>query len=274
MLIVISPAKTLDFETPVRIKKFTQPQFLADSTLLIEQLREFDPIQIGKLMSISPELAELNHRRFMNWSTPFRRDNAKQALLAFRGDVYVGLQADTFAAKDFEFAQKHLRILSGLYGVLRPLDLIQPYRLEMGTAFANARGKNLYAFWGERITAFLHAELKSLNTELSGERVPVLINLASEEYFKAVHPKALAARVVTPIFKERKDDAYKVVSFFAKKARGAMSAYIIRNRLRNVDDIKGFSEDGYRFNAQLSTADEWLFTRDYRYQLPNKAVAK
>lgn len=255
MLIVISPAKTLDFDTPARIDKFTKPQFLDDSKILIERLREFDPIQIGQLMSISSELAELNHRRNMNWSTPFSRDNAKQALLAFRGDVYVGLQAGTFTAKDFEFAQKHLRILSGLYGLLRPLDLMQPYRLEMGTALANARGKNLYAFWGDKITA-------ALNAELANEKTPVLVNLASEEYFKAVHPKILAARVVTPIFKERKGDAYKVVSFFAKKARGAMSAYIIRNRLRDVDDIQGFTEDGYRFNAQLSTADEWLFTRE------------
>lgn len=255
MLIVISPAKTLDFDTPAHIAKFTQPQFLDDSKILIERLRELDPIQIGKLMSISADLAELNHRRNMNWSIPFSRENAKQALLAFRGDVYVGLRADTFTAKDFEFAQKHLRILSGLYGVLRPLDLMQPYRLEMGTMLANARGKNLYAFWGERIAENLHAELRS-------ESAPVLVNLASEEYFKAVHPKALATRVVTPIFKERKGGAYKVVSFFAKKARGAMSAYIIRKRLRGVDDLKGFSENGYRFNAQLSTDDEWVFTRE------------
>lgn len=255
MLIVISPAKTLDFDTPARIKKFTQPQFLDDSRLLIERLRELDPIQLGKLMSISDALAELNHRRNMNWSPPFTRDNAKQALLAFRGDVYVGLQAETFTAKDFEFAQKHLRILSGLYGLLRPLDLMQPYRLEMGINLTNARGKNLYAFWNDRITA-------ALNEELKHEKTPVLVNLASEEYFKAVHPKALAARVVTPIFKERKGETYKIVSFFAKKARGAMGAYIIRNRLRLVDDIKDFSADGYRFNTQLSTADEWLFTRE------------
>jgi uncharacterized protein len=261
MLIVISPAKTLDFKTPARIKKFTQPQFLDDSTLLIEYLRELDPIQIGKLMSISSDLAELNHHRFMNWSTPFSCGNAKQALLAFRGDVYVGLQADTFTARDFEFAQNHLRVLSGLYGLLRPLDLIQPYRLEMGTALANARGKNLYAFWGDKITTALNANLQS-------DKRAILVNLASEEYFKAVHPKALAARVVTPIFKERKGGAYKVVSFFAKKARGAMSAYIVRNRLRKVDDIKSFSEDGYRYDAQLSTVDEWLFTRDQLRAIP------
>ena len=255
MLIVISPAKTLDFEAPAKTKKFTQPQFLEQSQLLIEKLRAFDPAQIGELMSISPDLAALNHRRFMNWSPPFTAANAKQALLAFRGDVYVGLQADSFNARDLDFAQKHLRILSGLYGLLRPLDLMQPYRLEMGTALATARGKNLYAFWGERIA-------EALNEELRGAKKSVLINLASEEYFKAVHPKALAACVVTPIFKERKGDGYKVVSFFAKKARGAMSAYIIRNRLRDVEAIRDFSEDGYRFRAQLSTADEWTFTRE------------
>ena len=255
MLIVISPAKTLDFDTPAPIATCAQPQFLDDSQVLIARLRELDPLQIGKLMSISPALAELNHARNMNWSLPFSPANAKPAVLAFRGDVYVGLDADTFTAQDFEFAQQHLRILSGLYGLLRPLDLIQPYRLEMGTKLTNARGRNLYAFWGDKITSVLNAQLQ-------GEKNPVLVNLASEEYFKAVHPKALAARVVTPIFKERRSGVYKVVSFYAKQARGAMSAYIIRNRLRTVDDIKGFSDAGYRFNPQLSSVDEWLFTRE------------
>ncbi len=254
MLVVISPAKTLDFETPAPFKTHTQPQFLDDSQLLIERLREFDPIQIGKLMSISDDLAQLNHRRNMNWSLPFSHANAKQALFAFRGDVYVGLDADSLTAQDVKFAQQHLRILSGLYGLLRPFDLMQPYRLEMGTKLTNARGKNLYAFWGDKITA-------ALNTEFNSEKKPVLVNLASEEYFKAVHPKALAARVVTPIFKERKGDGYKVVSFFAKKARGAMSRYIIKHRLREVAALKHFAEDGYAFNAALSSTDEWVFTR-------------
>lgn len=263
MLIVISPAKTLDFETPAPIDTFTQPQFLDDSNILIERLRELDPIQIGKLMTISDDLAELNHRRNMNWSQPFSRKNAKQALLAFRGDVYVGLDADTFTKKDFEFAQKHLRILSGLYGLLRPLDLMQPYRLEMGTTLTNARGKNLYTFWGDKITSALNDELKNEKiARAAANKVPVLVNLASEEYFKAVHPKTLAARVVTPIFRERKGDSYKVVSFFAKKARGAMSGYIIRNRLKDVSALKDFSEDGYVFNPSLSNTDEWVFTRD------------
>ncbi|HEY3698235.1 MAG TPA: peroxide stress protein YaaA [Spongiibacteraceae bacterium] len=255
MLIVISPAKTLDFDTPVRLRKFTQPQFLDDAETLVARLREFDPLQIGQLMSISTELAELNHRRFMNWSIPFSAANARQALLAFRGDVYIGLQTDSFKASELDFAQRHLRILSGLYGVLRPLDLIQPYRLEMSTALVNPRGRNLYAFWGERITAILSAELRK-------QKKPVLINLASQEYFKAVHPKLLAAPVITPIFKERKNDGYKIVSFFAKRARGVMSAYIIRKRLREVAAIKEFAEDGYRFNDSQSTANEWVFTRD------------
>lgn len=255
MLIVISPAKTLDFDTPAPIDTFTQPQFLAESERLVARLRELDPVQIGKLMSISDDLAELNHRRNMNWSLPFSPTNAKQALLAFRGDVYLGLQAHTFTPDDFAFAQQHLRILSGLYGLLRPLDLMQPYRLEMGTALSNARGRNLYAFWGDRITA-------ALNEELQRDAQPVLVNLASEEYFKAVHPKTLAARVVTPIFKERKGNAYKIVSFYAKRARGVMSRFIIRNRLRDVNELKRFAEGGYVFNAPLSNVDEWVFTRE------------
>jgi cytoplasmic iron level regulating protein YaaA (DUF328/UPF0246 family) len=255
MLIVISPAKTLDFETPPVIKKHTQPDFLDQSQQLIDVLREFDPAQISELMAISDNLGELNHRRFMNWSQPFDPANAKQALLAFRGDVYTGLDADSFSAADFTFAQKHLRILSGLYGLLRPLDLIQPYRLEMGTTLANARGANLYAFWGERITDALNAALRK-------EKSPLLINLASQEYFKAVHPKLLAAPVITPIFKERKGDSYKIVSFFAKKARGLMSAYIIKQRLDDAEAIKAFNVDGYRFNPQQSSATEWAFTRE------------
>lgn len=255
MLIVISPAKTLDFDTPPVTKKFSQPQFLDQSQQLIDRLREFDPAQISSLMAISGNLGELNHRRFMNWAPPFTSANAKQALLAFRGDVYTGLDADSFSAADFTFAQKHLRILSGLYGLLQPLDLIQPYRLEMGTPLANPRGANLYAFWGERITDALNAELRE-------NKKPVLINLASQEYFRAVHPKLLAAPVITPIFKERKGSSYKIVSFFAKKARGLMSAYIIQQRLTEAEAIKDFCADGYRFNPRQSSAVEWVFTRE------------
>jgi len=191
----------------------------------------------------------------MNWSTPFAPNNAKQALFAFRGDVYTGLDADSFGAGDVTFAQKHLRILSGLYGVLKPLDLMQPYRLEMGTALPNRQGKNLYEFWDARITG-------ALNSEIESSRAPALINLASGEYFKAVHPKALAAPVITPIFKERKGDDYKIVSFFAKKARGLMAAYIIKNRLRKTVAIKDFAEEGYRYNPRLSSGNDWVFTRE------------
>ena len=255
MLIVISPAKTLDFETPVATKKFSQPLFLDQSALLVDELRQLDPSQISALMAISSKLGELNHQRFMNWSTPFAPSNAKQALFAFRGDVYTGLDADSFSATDLTFAQNHLRILSGLYGVLKPLDLMQPYRLEMGTALPNARGKNLYAFWGESITS-------ALNQELAKRRTKVLINLASGEYFKAVHPKALAVEVITPIFKERKGDDYKIVSFFAKKARGLMAAYIVKNRLRQIEAIKSFAQAGYRYNAHYSSGNDWVFTRE------------
>lgn len=255
MLIVISPAKTLDFEMPSPLKKFTQPRFLDESQQLIDELRELDPLQISELMTISDKLGELNHHRFMNWSTPFTRKNAKQALFAFRGDVYTGLDADSFDADDIDFAQRHLRILSGLYGLLRPLDLMQPYRLEMGTGFANRRGKNLYSFWGERIT-------DALRSEFGKQRRPVLVNLASGEYFKAVHPKLLAAEVIAPIFKERKNDDYKIVSFFAKKARGLMSAYIIKHRLTEVEALKDFAVDGYRYDPRQSNAQEWVFTRE------------
>jgi cytoplasmic iron level regulating protein YaaA (DUF328/UPF0246 family) len=255
MLIVISPAKTLDFETRPITRKFTQPDFLDDAQGLINMLRDFDPAQISALMAVSDNLGELNHHRFMNWTQPFAPANAKQALLAFRGDVYTGLDSDSFSAADFTFAQKHLRILSGLYGVLKPLDLIQPYRLEMGTALANPRGPNLYAFWGERITAALNAMLRQ-------QKKPLLINLASQEYFKAVHPKLLAAPVITPIFKECKGGSYKIVSFFAKKARGLMSAYIIKQRLDDAEAIKQFNGGGYRFNPQQSSATEWVFSRE------------
>lgn len=255
MLIVISPAKTLDFATPSTIAKFTEPQFLDQSQALIGTLRDFAPHELSALMHISDKLGELNWQRFQEWAPPFTAKNAKQALLAFRGDVYTGLDADSFCARDIDFAQKHLRILSGLYGLLRPLDLMQAYRLEMGTPLRTARGRNLYEFWGERITDALNAELKKMKT-------PQLVNLASEEYFKAVHPKTLAAPVLTIQFKERKGSDYRIVSFHAKKARGLMSAYIIKHRIDRRDGLQQFDEDGYRFNADLSRAETWVFTRE------------
>jgi cytoplasmic iron level regulating protein YaaA (DUF328/UPF0246 family) len=256
MLIVISPAKTLDFDQPPVIRKHTQPAFLDRSELLIDTLRGLAPDDLSELMSISAKLGELNYRRNLNWSRPFTAKNAKAAVLAFRGDVYTGLDADSFDAADFDFAQRHLRILSGLYGLLKPLDLIQPYRLEMGTALANPGGRNLYEFWGDDITAALNRALAKTDA------APVLVNLASGEYFKAVRPKLLAAEVITPVFKERKGDGYKIVSFFAKRARGLMSAYIIKRRLREVEAIKHFDGAGYRYNPGQSDAREWVFTRE------------
>ena len=254
MLIVISPAKTLDFETPPKVPTFTFPDFLDDSAELIDELRGFEPYQLSNLMGISPKLAGLNSNRYHSWSLPFTADNAKQSVLAFKGDVYAGLDADSLSIEDLQFAQDHLRILSGLYGVLKPLDLMQPYRLEMGTKLKNRRGKDLYDFWDDRIN---HA----LNGELATQDSPVLVNLASNEYFKSVQPDKLAARIITPGFKEERNGEYKFISFSAKKARGLMSRYIIRNRLADPDELKGFDLEGYSYNAGLSGADKPVFTR-------------
>ena len=254
MLIVISPAKTLDFETPPKVPAFTIPGFLDDSAELIDELRSYEPYRLGDLMGISPKLADLNSNRYHNWSLPFTADNAKQSVLAFKGDVYSGLDADSLNADDLQFAQAHLRILSGLYGVLKPLDLMQPYRLEMGTKLKNRRGKDLYDFWDDRIN-------KTLNDELAGQDSPVLVNLASNEYFKSVQPERLNARILTPTFKEARNGDYKFISFTAKKARGLMSRYIIRNRLSDPEDLRGFDLEGYRYNDALSDTDSPVFTR-------------
>lgn len=255
MLHVISPAKTLDFESAPAIDDHSQPQFLEHSQELVGQLRKLKPADVSSLMDISEKLGELNARRFQDWQLPFSPRNAKQAVLAFKGDVYTGMQAELFSKKDFTFAQQHLRILSGLYGLLRPLDLIQPYRLEMGTGFANKRGKNLYHFWGDIITDQLNSELKS-------RKEKVLVNLASTEYWSSVTPKKLDAEVITPVFKDRKNGQYKIISFFAKKARGMMSAYIIQQQLKNSEALKHFDIAGYRFNEAMSTGTEWVFTRE------------
>ncbi len=254
MIIVISPAKTLDFETPSATQTHTLPDFLDDSAQLIDQLRQLEPDQIGQLMSISPKLATLNSNRYFAWNRPFNLNNAKQAILAFKGDVYTGLDADTLTESELSFAQDHLRILSGLYGVLRPLDLMQAYRLEMGTQLKNTRGNNLYEFWGDQIT-------QSLNRDLKKQKSDVLINLASNEYFQSVQKNKLNARIITPVFKDEKNGVYKIISFFAKKARGLMSRYIIQNQLTNPEDIKQFDIGGYQFSEDSSSQDEWIFTR-------------
>ena len=255
MLTLISPAKTLDFDTPPHTRKTTQPLFLEQSEALVNDARDMSPEDIRKLMGVSENIAELNHERFMNWGTPFTLDNAKQSILAFKGDVYTGLEAETLSAKQLTFAQKHLAILSGLYGVLRPLDLMQPYRLEMGLKFANSGGKNLYEFWGDAINDAVAGLLKK-----SGSNV--LVNLASNEYFKSVRAKGLEADIVTPVFKDKKNGKYRVISFFAKKARGQMARYIIDNALNEPEGLKKFRVDGYRYNKGESTARELVFTRD------------
>ncbi len=254
MLIVISPAKTLDFDTPPVTKIATQPVFLEQSAQLMNELQQLTPDKLSSLMKISSKLGELNHQRFMDWQVPFTKSNAKQAALAFKGDVYTGLDAESFSATDFKFAQQHLRILSGLYGVLRPLDLIQPYRLEMGTKFANQGGKDLYQFWGTSPTEALNEQLRKLKTD-------VVLNLASNEYFRAVNKKLLNARIVSPVFKDLKNGDYKIISFYAKKARGLMAAWIVQNGITDVKQLKKFKADGYRFAADLSSPEAPTFIR-------------
>ena len=255
MLTVLSPAKTLDYETAPITQSATLPRFMDQSALLVEDARGLNPDDIRALMGVSEQIAHLNHERFMNWQSESTSDNAKQAVLAFKGDVYTGLQAETLSEDDLDFAQTRLRILSGLYGLLRPLDLMQPYRLEMGLRFTNQRGKNLYEFWGEQLTDTLNADLVSAKTE-------VLINLASNEYFKAVKPKLLNADIITPQFKDLKNGQYKMISFFAKKARGLMARYIIDNRITEPEALKSFSEAGYYYSDEQSQGDQWVFLRD------------
>ncbi len=255
MLIVISPAKSLDYDTPPSTPVFTQPDYLDRSAELIATLRRLSRKNVGELMNISDALSDLNARRYRDWQPPFTPDNAKQAVLAFKGDVYQGMQAEGFDDDDLHWAQDHLRILSGLYGLLRPLDLMQPYRLEMGTRLKVNKAPNLYRYWGDTIT-------QGLNQQLAASGAGVLVNLASNEYFKSVNPKRLDAEVITPIFKDRKDDQYKMISFFAKKARGMMSAWIIKKRATKVAQLKRFTGGGYQYNPAMSSASELVFTRD------------
>jgi cytoplasmic iron level regulating protein YaaA (DUF328/UPF0246 family) len=252
--IVISPAKSLDFASPLPEVPYTQPDFLDQSHKLIKILRKLAPKTVGKLMNISDELVALNVARYAEWSPPFDAGNARQAVLAFNGDVYGGLDAHSLTADDIAWAQTHLRILSGLYGLLRPLDLMQAYRLEMGTRLVNPAGRDLYSFWGESIT-------QALNRNFADASGNVLVNLASEEYFKSVRPRKLQARVVTPVFHEWKSDGYKVVSFYAKRARGLMSRYAIVNRVTDVEVLKDFDVEGYEFAPKVSTDDSWVFRR-------------
>ncbi|KOY62773.1 hypothetical protein AM629_06745 [Photorhabdus heterorhabditis] len=254
MLITISPAKTLDYESPLATEKYSQPALLNQSEQLISICRKLTPAQIASLMGISDKLAGLNAARFGEWHADFTPENARQAILAFKGDVYTGMQAEGFSDKDFDFAQDHLRILSGLYGMLRPLDLMQPYRLEMGIKLENQRGRDLYSFWGELIT-------EKLNEALDQQGDNVLVNLASDEYFKSVNTKKLAGKIIKPVFLDEKNGKYKIISFYAKKARGLMSRFIIQNQLTQIDRLVEFNLDGYAFNESLSKGNELVFKR-------------
>lgn len=254
MIIVISPAKTVDFETPPQTSKFTNPDFLSESNKLVREMRRYSRNDIKKLMNVSDKIADLNVERFKKFKTPFTAKNAKQAILAFKGDVYTGLNIEDFNARDLDFAQKHLRILSGLYGLLRPLDLMQSYRLEMGLKLAVKNTKNLYEFWDNQIT-------EKINSEFKIQKEHTLINLASNEYFKVIQKKNIDGTIITPAFKEARDGGFKMIGIYAKKARGLMSRYIIKNRIKNPEEIKAFSLDGYKFNKNLSTATDWTFTR-------------
>jgi len=275
MLVVISPAKRLDFESiapealsasaqPNKATKsanrLTQPDFLDDAQTLVDTLRDYTPRRLRNLMGISADLAELNAQRYADFSQPFTPANAKACVLAFKGDVYLGLAADTLKTPDLVFAQKHLRILSGLYGVLRPMDLIQPYRLEMGTKLKTSRGKDLYSYWGSKPTT----QLNKAFAQLPKSHEPVLLNLASNEYFGAVRPKELNADIVNVTFKDMSKGKYKVISFFAKKARGYMSNFIITNRIKNVSELRDFDVDGYAYCKKSSSPQELVFLRDQK----------
>jgi len=254
MIIVISPAKTLDFESKMPTDEFTQPSQLDQSQLLINRLKDLSSLDLSELMHISTKIADLNFERNHDWGTPFTTDNARQALFAFKGDVYTGLDAYSMTEQNIHFAQTHLRMLSGLYGLLKPLDLMQAYRLEMGSRLSNLRGKNLYEFWGDRITHILNDELKQSNSK-------TLLNLASNEYFKSVKIKQINAPIITPAFKDYKNGDYKMIGFYAKKARGLMSRYIIDNEITDVEDIKKFDCEGYAFHPAFSEGNTWVFTR-------------
>ncbi|MCK5896788.1 MAG: peroxide stress protein YaaA [Cocleimonas sp.] len=254
MLITLSPSKGQDFEGELPTSMHSQPRQLAHSQLLIDELKKYNVATIRQMMNVSENIAVLNVARFQSFSCPFTQDNAKPALFAFKGDVYSGIKKEKYSEDDLNYAQQHLRILSGLYGALRPMDLIQPYRLEMKTKISNPRGSNLYQFWDERIT-------DSLNKDLEQQQEATLINLASNEYFKAVKPKKLQGRLLTIAFKETKDNKTRVIAIFAKRARGMMTDFILRNRVEHSEDLKEFNQAGYRYSPADSTDAQWVFTR-------------
>ena len=254
MLMVISPAKSLDYESPLKIESYSIPDYLENSAELIEIMKKKSLQDLVDIMHVSHKIAELNVERFKSWNMPFSPVNARQAILAFKGDVYKGLDPATLSEENFDYTQSNLRILSGLYGLLRPLDLIQPYRLEMGLKLNSKKTKTLYQFWGDKIT-------NGLRTLLEEQEIPVLVNLASNEYFKSVNRNNLKCRLVTPEFKDFKNGKYKIIQFFAKKARGLMVRYAIDHSIINPEDLKNFDYDGYVFNSELSHSDNWVFSR-------------
>jgi len=254
MLFLLSPAKSLDYESTLPAIAATQPKFVPQSAELIATLKQKTPQQISELMDLSDALAKLNVQRYKAWSPQFTEANARPAVLAFNGDVYEGLDAKSLKPKDLQWAQVHVAILSGLYGVLRPLDLMQPYRLEMGTALKHGKANNLYQFWGALIA-------EHLNQQLSHSKEPVIVNLASQEYFKAVDRKALQARVIECVFQDHKNGQYKIISFFAKRARGLMTRYAIQQQAKTPEALQAFNLEGYAFEASASSEDSLVFRR-------------
>lgn len=254
MIVLLSPAKSLDYESPLLTKRSTQPRFIEQSAELVDQLGKLSVGQIVKLMGVSENLGQLNYDRFASWEREFTKENSRPAILAFTGDVYQGMDLGEWTSDDYTIAQKRVRILSGLYGVLRPLDLMQPYRLEMGTKFKNKSGKNLYEFWGGQLTESINADLKKSGSS-------IVVNLASKEYFSAVKPGLLDGELVTPVFKDEKNGKYKIISFFAKKARGMMADYIVRENITEAKALQKFKTAGYRFSKADSDEKTMVFLR-------------
>ena len=257
MLIVLSPAKTLDYESKLLTRAHTQPRMIEESAKLVDTMMTKSPDDVASMMHISNNLAQLNVQRFQDWEPAFSLQNSRQAILAFKGDVYIGMDIDRFGARDYTEAQKRIRILSGLYGVLRPLDLMQPYRLEMGTKLKTDRGDTLYDFWDDRITDLL-------NEDIAERKAKVLLNLASNEYFSSIDPKAIDARIISPRFLDEKNGTYKIISFFAKRARGSMAAWLVLNRVKTAKGLLDFDADGYRYDPHRSTRNEPAFIRSQR----------
>jgi uncharacterized protein len=254
VLILLSPAKSLDFESRLPTRKNSTPSMIGDSAELVDVMVTKSPDEVASMMSLSESLAELNVERFQNWEPEFTTENSRPAVLAFSGDVYIGMDVARYGERDFTHLQKTVRILSGLHGLLRPLDLIQPYRLEMGTKLANPRGRNLYEFWGDKVT-------DAVNADLEARRSKVLVNLASNEYFGVIQPERVNARIITPTFLDENKGQFKIVSFFAKRARGAMASWLVLDRVKTAKGITGFDEMGYRYDPHRSTPDVPVFLR-------------